>query len=117
MFLNTYLTHEGKRYSIYWTSQWAQHVLENYPDIHHGVDHTTIGRILQRARYIVPKMGRGLRKPYYHVCLTTYQGVIYESYVHLVPELDGWPARCVVVTCYKCSRPEYIALFTSLETS
>lgn len=113
MYLNSYITHNDQQYAIYWTSQWAQHVLENYTDPGHGVDHTTISRILKRARSIVPKSGRGLRRPYVHVCLTSYQGLVYETYVHLVPELDGWPARCVVITCYKSTRPEYWALFTA----
>lgn len=44
MHLNTYLTHEGTRYEIYWTSQYAQHVLENYVadangGLHLGIDH------------------------------------------------------------------------------
>ena len=112
-FNNTYITHEGLRYEIYWTSQYAQHVLENYYDPDHGVDHTTISRILQRARYIIPKRGRGRQRPYLHTCLTNYQGVVYESYVFLVPELAAWPARCVVLTCYKSKNPEYQALFVS----
>ena len=110
-FTNTYITHEGQRYSVYWTSEYAQHVLENFADPGHGVDHTTISRILQRARYIIPKVGRGRRRPYLHTCLTVYQGVVYESYVYLVPELAPWPARCVVLTCYKSRNPDYLSLF------
>ena len=110
-FNNTYVTHEGQRYEIYWTSQYAQHVLENFADPDHGVDHTTISRILQRARHIIPKVGRGRRRPYLHICLTIYQGVVYESYVFLVPELPPWPARCVVLTCYKSRDPDYLELF------
>lgn len=112
--LNTYITHEGQRYDIYWTSQYAQHVLENYTDPNHGVTHTEISRIVQRARYIFPPMqGRGRERPNLYVCLSALGGQLYESYVYLLPELQGYPARCVVVTCYKCRRPEYLALFSA----
>lgn len=113
MFLNSYVTHQSIRYGIYWTSLYAQHVLEHYSDPGHGVTHTQIVQIIRRARYIFPKQGRGRPRPYYHVCLSAFQGELYESYVYLLPELDGYPARCVVVTCYKCRRPEYIALFNA----
>lgn len=111
--LNTYLTFDEQRYSLYWTSQYAQHVMENYADARHGVTHTEIGRIIRRARFIFPKQGRGRPRPYLHICLSAYEGDLYESYIYLVPELDGFPARCVIVTCYKCRRPEYVALFQS----
>lgn len=110
---NTYMTHEGQRYEIYWTSQYAQHVMQNYADPGHGVTHTQIAQIIRRARFIFPKQGRGRPRPYYYVCLSAYEGELYESYVYLLPELGGYPARCVVVTCYKCRRPEYISLFLS----
>jgi hypothetical protein len=109
--LNTHVTYQGRRCAIYWTSQYAQHVLESYRDPYHGVTHTEIARIIQRARYIFPKQGRGQQRPDLHICLSAFQGELYESYVLLLPELSGYPAHCVVVTCYKCRRPEYIALF------
>jgi hypothetical protein len=112
-YLNSYLTHEGKRYDIYWTSQYAQHVLENYRDPLHGVTHTEIARIIRRARFIFPKQGRGRQRADLHVCLSALGGELYESYVLLLPELNDYPARCVVITCYKCRRPDYIALFAS----
>jgi hypothetical protein len=108
---NTYVTHEERRYEIYWTSQYAEHVMQNYADPRHGVTHTQIAQIIRRARFIFPLQGRGRPRPYYHICLSAYQGELYESYVYLLPELAGSPARCIVVTCYKCQRPEYIALF------
>lgn len=89
-------------------------MLENYPDPNHGVTHTEIARIVQRARYIFhPLQGRGKARPNLYVCLSTFGGQLYESYVYLLPELRGYPARCVIVTCYKCRRPEYLALFST----
>jgi len=107
MHQNTYLTHLGQRYEIYWTTQAAQHILENYVTdqtggVHRGLDHRMVAQLLKRARYVIPVSSDP--RPYYHVFLTGRTGQVYETYVYLVPELDARPARCVVVTCYQSNK-------------
>ncbi|HEX8350966.1 MAG TPA: hypothetical protein VF598_13465 [Hymenobacter sp.] len=59
-FLNTYITHtDEERYSIYWTSEYAAHVVENLGSPDHGMLHTEVAQILRKARYIVPHPKRG----------------------------------------------------------
>lgn len=116
MHLNTYLAHEGTRCEIYWTTQAAQHILENYVadqmgGVHQGLDHRTVSQLLRRARYLLPVSSDP--RPYYHVCLTGRAGRVYETYVYLVPELDARPARCVVVTGYQSNKQIYRQLFAS----
>ena len=116
MHLNTYLTHQSQRFEIYWTTQAAQHVLENYltdqsGGVHQGIDHRMVSQLLQRARYVIRVTSDP--RPYYHVCLTGRAGQVYETYVYLVPELDARPARCVVVTCYRSNKQIYRQLFVS----
>ncbi|HET9505504.1 MAG TPA: hypothetical protein VFO93_18315 [Hymenobacter sp.] len=116
MHLNTYVTHQGQRYEIYWTTQAAQHVLENYVadlagGVHQRLDHRTVAQLLRRARYVIPVSSDP--RPYYHVFLTGRAGRVYETYVYLVPELDGRPARCVAVTCYLSKKQIYRQLFAN----
>lgn len=70
MHLNTYLTHEGTRYEIYWTTQAAQHILENYVadqtgGVHQGLDHRMVSQLLKRACYVIPVSSDP--RPYYHI--------------------------------------------------
>ena len=116
MHLNTYVTHDGQRYEIYWTTTAATHVLKNFlrdqsGGIHHGLDHTAIAQLLRRARYIVPLPDDS--RPFLHVCLTGRAGKVYETYAYLVPELDQRPPRCVVITCYASNKQQYRALFAT----
>lgn len=116
MHLNTYLTHEGTRYEIYWTTQAAQHILENYVadqtgGVHQGLDHRTVAQLLRRARYILP-MRNDARIDLY-VCLTGRTGQVYETYVYLVSEPADHPPRCVVVSCYRSNKQAYRELFST----
>ena len=116
MHLNTYLAHEGIRYEIYWTTQAAQHILENYVadqlgGVHQGLDHRTVSQLLRRARYILP-MHNDTRADLY-VCLTGRAGQVYETYVYLVSEPAGRPPRCVVVSCYLSNKQAYRELFAT----
>lgn len=116
MHLNTYITHESRRYEIYWTTQAAQHVLDSYVadmtgGVHQGINHRTVAQLLRRARYIVALLEDV--RPHFYVCLTGRAGKVYETYVYLVPELDQRPPRCVVVSCYASNKQAYRDLFTS----
>jgi len=116
MHLNTYLTHQSQRYEIYWTTQAAQHILENYVadqngGVHQGLDHRTVSQLLRRARYILPVPDDP--RPDLYVCLTGRANQVYETYVYLVAELAGRPARCVVVSCYQSNKQTYRQLFAN----
>lgn len=116
MHQNTYVTYLGQRYEIYWTTQAAQHVLENYvadqlSGVHQGLDHRTVAQLLQRARYTVPVL-QDVR-PDYYVFLTGRHQQVYETYAYLLPELTGRPPRCVVVTCYRSNKQAYRELFAT----
>ena len=113
---NTYVTHEGQRYEIYWTSNAAKHVLDNYvADLvsgpHHGLDHCEISQLLRRARFVVAGSEFEDARPYYHLFITGRKSQVFETYVYLVPELDGKPRRCVVVSSYKSNKQQYRSLF------
>jgi hypothetical protein len=114
MHLNTYITHEGQRYEIYWTTPAAAHVMRNYisdqfSGVHKDIDHGAVSQLLRRARFIVPLPEDP--RPHLHVCLTGRAEKVYETYVYLVPELDHRPARCVVMTCYMTNKQQYRQLF------
>jgi hypothetical protein len=116
MHQNTYVTHLGQRYEIYWTTQAAQHILENYvadqiSGVHQGLDHRTVSQLLRRARYTVQVLNTA-RSDYY-VFLTGRNRQVYETYVYLMPELTGQPPRCVVVTCYRSNKQAYRELFAT----
>jgi hypothetical protein len=116
MHLNTYLTHEGTRYEIHWTTQAAQHILENYVadqtgGVHQGIDHRTVSQLLRRARYIL-LMYNDARADLY-VCLTGRMGQVYETYVYLVAEQASRPPRCVVVSSYVSNKQAYRELFAT----
>ena len=116
MHLNTYLTHQSQRFEIYWTTQAAQHILENYltdqgGGVHQGIDHRLVSQLLRRARYVLPMLDD--RRPALYVCLTGRDSRIYETYVYLVAELAGRPARCVVVSCYQSNKQNYRQLFSN----
>lgn len=108
--LNTSVVYESTRYSIYWTSSAAEHVAANYTDPVHRVTHTEIVQLLKRARYKVP-IQQETGRPNFFVFLTSRAGKVWETYVYLVPPLNGWPARCVIVTCYQSNKQQYRALF------
>ena len=113
---NTYIKYEGERYEIYWTSNAAKHVLDNYvTDLvngpHHGLDHCEISQLLRRARYVIPGPVFQDARPYIHAFLTGRKSQVFETYVYLVPELDGTPRRCVVVSSYKSNKSQYRSLF------
>ena len=116
MHLNTYVTHEGQRFEIYWTTDAATHILKNYvrdqrSGVHHGLDPSMISQLLRRARFIVPLPDD--KRPHLHVCLTGRAGKVYETYAYLVPELDNRPPRCVVLTCYLSNKQQYRQLFAT----
>jgi hypothetical protein len=111
---NTYVTHEGVRYEIFWSTQYAAHILENYiadrdGGVHRGLDHKLVAQIVRKAIYILPEEVKP--ELYLHVFLAKMQGKVYEAYVYLVPELDGKPARCVIKTCYVSNKHKYRDLF------
>ena len=95
---NTAIKHEGARYEIYWTTMYAKHVLDNYAKPTHGVKHSEISRLLKHAGYVAPLEAR---RPHLHRFVTEYQGTCYETYALLLPATATYPARCVVITCYK----------------
>jgi len=99
MNFNTTISYAGVRYEVYWTSQFAEHVLDNYPDSHHGVKHTEIVRILNSAGYV-----EQTKKQNCFVFASEYQGSIYETYAYLIPVSQTRPAHCVIVTCFKSAR-------------
>jgi RNA polymerase sigma factor (sigma-70 family) len=115
--LNTRMKDQnGQRYEIYWTTEAAKHVLDNYikdlgGGVHQDIDHTLVAKLLKTARYVVafPDDPR----PLYHVCLTGYRGKVYETYVYLVPELDHRPPRCVIVSSYVNNKQHYRDLFNN----
>jgi hypothetical protein len=110
MHLNTTVTYKDKKYSIYWTSEAAQHILENFEHPTHAITHTEISQLLRQARFKVPLEQETGRKDYY-VFLTARAGRIWETYVYLVEAADGWPARCVVRSSYKSNKEQYRELF------
>lgn len=99
MEFNTTISYAGTRYEVYWTSRFAEHVLDNYPDPRHEVKHTEIVRILNMAGYVAPT-----RKPNCFVFASEYEGKIYETYAYLIPVSQVRPAHCVIVTCFKSAR-------------
>jgi RNA polymerase sigma factor (sigma-70 family) len=106
----------GQRYEIYWTTEAAKHVLENYVKdsnggVHQGIDHTLISKLLKTARFVVALHEDP--RPLYHICLTGYKGKVYETYVYLVPELDHRPPRCVIVSSYVSNKQHYRDLFNN----
>jgi len=114
MHLNTHVTLDNQRYEIYWTTEAAQHVLDNYVKdrdggVHKGLSHSLVSQLLRKALYILPLSED--KRPYVHVCLTKAQGKVYESYAYFVPELDHRPRRCVVITCYVSNKQHYRSLF------
>jgi RNA polymerase sigma factor (sigma-70 family) len=106
----------GQRYEIYWTTEAAKHILQNYVKdlgggVHQGIDHTLVAKLVKTARFVVPLPEDP--RPLYHVCLTGYRGKVYETYVYLVPELDQRPPRCVIVSSYVSNKQQYRHLFNS----
>lgn len=99
MNFNTTISYAGVRYEVYWTSQYAEHILDNFPKPDHGVKHTEIVRILNAAGYV-----EQTRKPQLYVFVSEYKGEIFETYAYLVSVSPIRPAHCVVVTCYKSGK-------------
>jgi hypothetical protein len=99
MDFNTTIAYAGSRYEVYWTSQFAEHVLTNFSDPRHGVKHTEIVRILLAAGYVEETKRRNV-----YVFVSEYDGKIFETYAYLSPVTEARPAQCIIVTCYKSSR-------------
>jgi hypothetical protein len=99
MEFNTTISYGGIRYEVYWTSRFAEHVLDNYADPNHGVKHTEIVRILNAAGYVeqTPKLGC-------YLFVSEYAGIVFETYAYLVPVSPLRPAHCVIVTCFRSGR-------------
>ena len=111
---NASITHENTKYEIFWSTQYAAHILENYVNdrdggVHKGLDHKLVALVARNSIYILPEEARP--EPYLHVFLAKLQGKVYETYAYLVPELDGKPPRCVIKTCYVSNKQQYRSLF------
>lgn len=74
MDFNTTIAYAGVRYEVYWTSQYAEHILTNFPDPRHGVKHTEIVRILQVAGYV-----EKTKKRDFYVFVSEYEGTVFET--------------------------------------
>jgi hypothetical protein len=77
---------------------YADHILKNQSAPTHGVDFTTIVKIVKRAAYVEPL---GKKGEHCYRFVTDYEDRTYETYAYLLPQLGDWPPRCVVITCYK----------------
>jgi len=99
MDFNTTIAYAGVRYEVYWTSQYAEHILTNFPDPRHGVKHTEIVRILQVAGYV-----EKTKKRDFYVFVSEYEGKVFETYAYLIPVSSVRPAHCIIVTCFKSGR-------------
>lgn len=99
MDFNTTISYSGVRYEIYWTSQFAEHVLANFTHPSHGVTHTQIVRILKSAGYVEQTKKKDL-----YVFVSEFEDSIYETYAYLIPVSIMRHACCVIVTCYKSGR-------------
>jgi len=111
---NASITYEGTRYEIFWATQYATHVLENFvadrnAGVHKGIDHKLAAQIARKSTYILLEEVKP--EPYLHVFLAKLQGKVYETYAYLVPELDGKPPRCVIKTCFVSNKQQYRELF------
>jgi hypothetical protein len=111
---NASVKHGDTSYEIFWATQYATHILDNYVadsngGVHKGLDHKLVAQIVRKSIYILPEDVKP--EPYLHVFLAKLQGKVYESYVYLVPELDGRPPRCVIKSCFVSNKQKYRDLF------
>lgn len=54
---NTEIEFEGRWYEIFWKSQFAWHVAQNFPHPDHRITHIEIGDLLTRTRATTPERG------------------------------------------------------------
>lgn len=97
-YINSYITYNETRYTFYWYSMFADHILSSKDKFTHGVCFADIVKIVRQAGYVEPLPHKG---EHCYRFVTDYKGKTYETYLYLVPSIGDWPARCVVATCYK----------------
>jgi|GEM_PF-1751232 len=101
---NTEIEFEGQRYEVFWKSQFAWHVAQNYLNPDHRITHPEIGDLLTRVRVVTPERGGRLG------FVGLFRGVAYLTIVTLVPGTNRQPGRCVVHTSYRARDQKYIRL-------
>ncbi len=104
---NTEIEFEGQRYEVFWKSQFAWHVAQNYLNPDHRITHPEIGDLLTRTKGTVPE--RNGRFGFVGI----FNGEIYLTIVTLVAGSNRRAGRCVVHTSYRTRDPKHINLLNA----
>ena len=109
MFTNTTIEYNGQKYEIFWTSQDARHICQNYyaADTIHDVHYEEIVTILQQSSF-VQEFGKGR-----YTFITSYRDKVYETHVYLKPGTNNRPGRCVIKSCYRSNKIEHLRMFSA----
>lgn len=86
---------EGHQYEVFWTSQYAKHVLDNFYDKEHRINHVEIGQLL--ANYAHHEWD----SKYKCVFISRFRGTIYNTFAFLQRGTSTRAGRCVVITSYR----------------
>ncbi|MGY3087342.1 hypothetical protein ACVWYF_000368 [Hymenobacter sp. UYAg731] len=109
MFNNTTIEYDGHEYEIFWTSQDARHICQNYhaADKLHDLHHEEIVTALERKSF-VQDVGKGRC-----TFLTKYWDRVYETHVYLKQGTANRPGRCVIKSCCRSNKIDYLRLFAA----
>lgn len=91
----------GHRYEIFWTSEYAKHVLDNFPDKDHRINHVEIGQLLG-AQVYVEHQGNNR-----YLFLSYFRSTLYNTFAFLERGTSRRPGRCVVITSFKVGGRKY----------
>ena len=103
---NREIAYGQRRYEIFWATQYADHIRENFTHPAHRISFREISELLGATRVIVPQK-RGKHRNYF-VFLGIFNEVVYETYVTLLAGRGALAGRAIVHTSYRSNKPAYI---------
>ena len=106
-YTNAILGYEGASYEMFWLSQNARHICQNLyaGDRLHDLNHEQIVAVLLRYDY-VQEFGNAR-----YVFISRHEQKVYETHIHLEAGRGRHPGRCVIRSCYRSNKQQYIELY------
>ena len=83
---------DGHQYEVFWTSQYAKHILDNFFDKDHRINHVEVGQLL--ATYVHFEW----ESKFKGVFISRFRGTIYNTFAFLERGTSTRAGRYVVIT-------------------